>query len=152
MAFRDCRVPFAALALLTAPLPATAAGAADAAPKVTAAAFRAPAVPGRPGVLYLSIAGGPKPDRLLAVEVKGARAELHETRETAGIMRMAAVKAIAIPAGGKLEMRPGGLHVMLFGLTPPSDGKLPVALVFEKTGRVAATATPMAAAAAGHVH
>ncbi len=38
--------------------------------------------------------------------------ELHETVEG----RMRRVKAIEIPAGGKVELKPGGLHIMLINL------------------------------------
>jgi copper(I)-binding protein len=33
-----------------------------------------------------------------------------------GMMRMSPVSQIDVPANGKTELKPGGLHVMLFGL------------------------------------
>lgn len=45
--------------------------------------------------------------------------ELHEMKRDGGMMRMSPVKAIAVPAGGQVELRPGGLHLMLFGLKKP---------------------------------
>jgi copper(I)-binding protein len=45
-----------------------------------------------------------------------ARVELHEMRREGGMMRMAPVARIVLPAGTKVELKPGGLHLMLFGL------------------------------------
>lgn len=49
----------------------------------------------------------------------GDTLELHEMVRENGMMRMSPVKAIAIPAGGQVELKPGGLHLMLFGLKKP---------------------------------
>jgi hypothetical protein len=57
------------------------------------------------------------PDRLLAAGSAVASAvETHESREEGGVMRMRAVEGIDVPAGGRVELRPGGLHLMLVGL------------------------------------
>jgi copper(I)-binding protein len=49
-------------------------------------------------------------------------------------MRM--LDKLTIPAGGKLEMKPGGTHLMLMGLTGPlkAGESLPLTLTFEKAG------------------
>jgi copper(I)-binding protein len=44
------------------------------------------------------------------------RVELHEMKMDGGMMRMSPVKQIDVPADGQTELKPGGLHVMLFGL------------------------------------
>lgn len=49
----------------------------------------------------------------------GDTLELHEMKRENGMMRMAPVPGIAIPAGATVELRPGGLHLMLFGLKKP---------------------------------
>lgn len=49
----------------------------------------------------------------------GDTLELHEMKRENGMMRMSPVRAIAVPAGGQVELRPGGLHLMLFGLKQP---------------------------------
>lgn len=49
----------------------------------------------------------------------GDTLELHEMKREGGMMQMSPVRAIAVPAGGKVELRPGGLHLMLFGLQKP---------------------------------
>ena len=45
---------------------------------------------------------------------------------------------ISVPAGGKVELKPGGLHVMMIGLTKPlvKGEKIKARLVFEKAGAV----------------
>lgn len=45
--------------------------------------------------------------------------ELHEMKRGGGMMQMSPVKAIDIPGGGTAELRPGGLHLMLFGVRKP---------------------------------
>ena len=60
--------------------------------------------------------------------------ELHQTTSEAGVMKMRPVTSIRIPPGGKVEMKPGGYHVMLIGLThdlKPGD-KVPVTLKFDQ--------------------
>jgi len=45
--------------------------------------------------------------------------ELHEMKQVGASMQMSPVMSIDLPAGGKAELRPGGLHLMLFGLKKP---------------------------------
>ncbi len=60
---------------------------------------------------------GGQADRLIGASTAVAgRAELHETREEGGVMRMVPVPAVEIPAGGEVAFRPGGLHIMLMDL------------------------------------
>ena len=57
--------------------------------------------------------------------------ELHEhLQDAAGVMRMRQVASLPLPAGGRLAMEPGGLHLMLIGLHQPlADGEIvPVTL------------------------
>lgn len=44
------------------------------------------------------------------------KAELHEMSTEGNMMRMAPVKEVAVPAKGSVEFKPGGFHIMLFGL------------------------------------
>jgi copper(I)-binding protein len=56
--------------------------------------------------------------RLVAVSspVAGV-AEVHEMKMAeGGVMKMAAVPALELPAGQAVELKPGGYHVMLMGL------------------------------------
>lgn len=45
--------------------------------------------------------------------------EMHTMESTDGMMRMRRVEEIRIPAGGQVELKPGVLHLMVFGL--PED-------------------------------
>ena len=43
-------------------------------------------------------------------------AELHTTREVDGMMRMEKLEGLAVAPGERVELVPGGKHLMLFGL------------------------------------
>ncbi|MCX5767746.1 MAG: copper chaperone PCu(A)C [Gemmatimonadetes bacterium] len=45
--------------------------------------------------------------------------ELHEMKANGSMMQMSPVKSIDVPAHGKVELKPGSLHIMLFGLKKP---------------------------------
>ena len=65
--------------------------------------------------------------------------QIHMTEMTNGVMSMKEVEGgIEIPAGGTIQLEPGGNHVMLMGLKAPLvEGEtLPLTLVFEKAGKV----------------
>ena len=49
------------------------------------------------------------------------------------VMKMSAISALPIPAGKTVELKPGGLHVMLMDLKAPLNDKtnVPITLVFE---------------------
>ena len=82
-------------------------------------------------------------DRLLGVECDAARVvELHETSMQGDMMQMRMVTAIDIPAGESVELKPGGLHVMLIDLQRDLEagGTLALILVFENAGRVSVEA------------
>ena len=46
-------------------------------------------------------------------------AQIHESYEENGMMRMRHVPELVVPAGGRVELRPGGYHVMLMQLPAP---------------------------------
>jgi periplasmic copper chaperone A len=95
------------------------------------------------GAAYLRIVnGGKTADRLLSVSTPAAgKTELHTHVHEAGVMRMRQVEAIDVPAGGSVELKPGGLHVMLFGLEKPLHAGFgfPLTLTFAKAGAVEVT-------------
>jgi periplasmic copper chaperone A len=83
-------------------------------------AWARPSMPGRPMSAAYAIVENPgtAPVVLSAVSCAGtASAELHESFEENGMMRMRPVPTLAVPPGGQVELRPGGYHVMLMGLT-----------------------------------
>ena len=94
---------------------------------------------GKTGVVYFSLAGeGKRGDRLVAAasEVAG-RAEIHTHIEDNGVVRMRKVAGVDVPAGGTVEFRPGGYHVMLMGLRNPLEkgDRFDLDLHFEKAGK-----------------
>lgn len=88
---------------------------------------------------YLVVANrGGGGDRLLSASVAPpARAALHTTDRSDGIARMrAASGGLEIPAGGSLELGPGGNHIMITGLSAPlrPGDTLQLTLRFEQSG------------------
>ena len=53
-------------------------------------------------------------------------------------MRMRAAGPQTIPAGGALQMKPGGMHIMLTGLKAPlkAGQRLPLTLRFQRAGLI----------------
>ena len=93
------------------------------------------------GAGYLSIANqGTSPDRLVAASSPAAgRVEIHEMRMDGGVMRMREVpQGLSVPAGQRVELKPGGFHLMLLDLKAPlgEGAMVPLTLVFERAGRV----------------
>lgn len=89
---------------------------------------------------YLTISnGGKAPDKLLSIDCAcAASTMMHESQTVNGISSMSRVSEVAIPADGKVEFKPGGLHVMLVGLKAPlkAGGMQDMTLRFEKAGVV----------------
>lgn len=75
---------------------------------------------------------GATADRLVGITSSQAeRAELHETIDDGGVMRMVPrPEGLDVPAGGRLELAPGGAHVMLVNPSP-KDGAIELTLTFE---------------------
>lgn len=58
------------------------------------------------------------PLTLVAADVEGAGVvELHEMKMSGDMMGMVKVTSIIVPARGTVELKPGGLHLMLFQRT-----------------------------------
>ncbi|WP_315763514.1 copper chaperone PCu(A)C [Sphingomonas sp. Y38-1Y] len=122
------------LAVAGAALLAGCGGGADA-PTATGAWIRLPAVPGRPAAAYVAIRGGDQDVRLTSLRIPAARlVELHRTSSAGGVMSMAPVDAIDVPAGATVALSPGGDHAMLFDLDPAlkAGGTTRVTLMFDK--------------------
>ena len=100
---------------------------------------------GANGAVYVTLTNtGAQADALLSASSDAAQTvELHETKNDAGVMKMRPVAKIDVPAGGKIEMKPGGYHVMLLGLKRDlkKGDKVAVTLKFERGGDVSAEAT-----------
>ena len=83
---------------------------------------------------------GNGPDRLVSARFERSnRVEIHEMAHKDGVMVMRELpKGIEIPAGGRIELKPGGYHLMFMELKAPlKEGEmLKGTLVFEKAGSV----------------
>jgi len=125
----------------------TAAGAQDAPivvekPWVRRAAAMPDAAPGAPSSAagYVTLRNrGKAPDALIGGSTDVAeRVEVHETRNMSGMMMMEKVAKVELPAGARVDLKPGGYHLMLVGLkralTPGQSVSL--TLEFEKAGRI----------------
>ena len=111
---------------------------------------------------YLTITNkGPEADRLVGGSAEPAsRFEVHDTVTENGVARMRQVTNLEIKPGQTIELKPGGMHVMLMGLKQPlSKGQtVKATLVFEKAGTVAveftvqAIGAPAGGQGGGHKH
>jgi copper(I)-binding protein len=111
------------------------------------------ATPGRAenGAAYLTIVS-PTDDRLTAVSSPVAKkSELHTMSMEGGVMRMRPLAAIDIPAGQAVTLSPGGVHIMLLGLTQPlhQGQSFPLTLSFEHAGPLQVTVAIEKAGAMG---
>jgi periplasmic copper chaperone A len=161
----------AALALTAASLVTSNSYAEDAAPheitqaveigalKITGAWAKA-MLPGQPvGGGYLTIENtGAEVDRLISITSSTSPdVQIHEMKMEGDVMKMRALPdGLEIPAGGKVELKPGGYHLMFMAVPAPfKEGDMfKVTLKFEKAGEVE-VALPVEAKDAtgpGHVH
>ena len=82
---------------------------------------------------------GSQSDRLLSVSTPMAGvAELHEMSVDAGVMRMRGITTLEVRPGEKVQLKPGGYHVMLSELKQPLKvgDKFPMTLKFQNAGAV----------------
>lgn len=84
------------------------------------------------------------------------RVEMHVTTRDGDVMTMRQVESFAIPAGGVVELKPGGAHLMLTGLRRPlkQGERVPLTLKLESGGelRVDLTVEALGARRPAHRH
>jgi copper(I)-binding protein len=102
---------------------------------------RASAGHGNAGAAFMTIANtGGEDDKLVAAATSVAqKTEVHETKMEDGVMKMRMLMGgLGIPAGGEVELKPMGLHIMMMGVTEKLiEGEmLMLTLTFEKAGSV----------------
>ncbi len=90
---------------------------------------------------YMTIRNtGTESDRLLSGEAAFAeRVEVHEMSMDSEVMKMRQLTdGLEIPAGGEVVLKPGGYHVMFFGIDSQfKDGESrKVTLTFQKAGSI----------------
>ena len=101
---------------------------------------------------YLSLDNKGRDDKLVsATAAVSASVELHSMSMEGDVMRMRQVDGIALPTGKKVELKPGGFHLMFVGLKAPlkAGDKFPMKLKFEKAGEVEVMVNVEAPKAAG---
>lgn len=99
---------------------APAVAAAEPAIMVSDAFARAGSPLAQVGVAYMTLTNAGADDRLIGAHSAVAeRVELHTHIAEGGMMRMRKVDYIALPDRAETVLAPGGLHVMLIGLTQP---------------------------------
>lgn len=72
--------------------------------------------------------------KLVGVKSSAAKeAQLHTTMMMGGVNHMHETDAVPLPAGKAVELKPGGFHVMLMGVSKPitKGQKVPISLVVE---------------------
>ncbi len=125
-------VPFALAAALSACSPDPVLG-------VETASIWVSPVPGRPAAGYVTIKGGPTDQYLEFATVPYAqRTEMHETVTEGGRTTMKPILRVPVPARATVEFRPGGRHLMIFGLSPTAvtEGRTPMVLRFSDGSEV----------------
>jgi copper(I)-binding protein len=93
------------------------------------------------GAVYATIKNrGNESDRLIGVSTTAAKTvEIHESIMDNGVMSMRPVEnGLEIPAGEKVELKPGGAHIMLIDLTQflVPGTKVILTFQFEKSGEI----------------
>jgi periplasmic copper chaperone A len=94
-----------------------------------------------PTAAYMTISNrGNLDDTLWAATFEGAeRVEFHRTTtDSTGMHQMEPIASIHVPAGGTVTLEPGGIHLMIFGLSQPLEPGEPALIVlsFEQAGDV----------------
>lgn len=92
------------------------------------------------GVGFMEIRNhGSNPDRLIAVSTPLAgRVEMHVTLRQGEVTRMRQARSFEIPARARVQLRPGGAHLMLVDLARPlkKGERIPMTLRFEQAGEM----------------
>ncbi len=106
----------------------------------------------RPGVAYLTIANRGGADSLTrASSPVAGRVELHRIVHDGGRARMGGIGKIPLPKGKTVQLKPGGLHIMLMDLKRrlKKGETFSLSLYFAEAGKVDVTVRIMGAGAMG---
>ena len=88
---------------------------------------------------YMVIRNAGAADRVVGVSSPAAeRVETHVTVREGEILRMREMKGYDVPAGGTLELKPGGSHLMFVNIKAPlKEGEsVPATLRFQRAGEI----------------
>ena len=96
-------------------------------------------VEGNPSAGYMDLHGGRVDVELVGVTSDDVlRMEMHETTEEDGMMSMAKLKSIPVPAGKTVKLEPGGKHLMIWGIGNGTKkrGLLKMTLIYSNDDRI----------------
>lgn len=97
-------------------------------------------VMGRPGSAYFQIENTTNnDDKLISVSsTVSPRVEIHEHTMTDGVMKMSKVDYIEIKASSRVELSPGGYHIMIFDTSSKYEigDQIDLTLNFENAGSI----------------
>jgi copper(I)-binding protein len=102
------------------------------------------ALAGHEGAVYLTIVGTGTGDTLTGITTPvSAKAELHQSVNDHGVVKMRPVADLSIEPGKPVTLAPGGYHIMLMDLKQPlkQGDSFPITLSFAKAGQITATVT-----------
>lgn len=89
---------------------------------------------------YMTISNGTAAeDRLLsATSPRADRVEIHEMSMDGAVMRMRPVETLSIAPGQEVELAPGSMHLMFYGVSEPfAEGQdIPLQLTFATAGTI----------------
>jgi hypothetical protein len=111
---------------------------------VRQAALRLSTSDNAPSAAYFTLLAGTAPVSLIVISSPDAgKVEMHESRMEGGMMTMAPVSRIDVPANGRVELRPGGMHLMLYDVKPAARaaGRVKLVLGFADGRTLETTAT-----------
>jgi len=90
--------------------------------------------------LFMKIVNrGDTDDRLIGVRTPVSQyAEIHRMIMEQGMMKMRKMDYLEVPAGKEVQLKPGGIHIMLIDLKKPlkKGQKIEVEMIFEKSGKI----------------
>ena len=112
---------------------------------------RATILASRPGAAYVTVESATE-DQLLGVATPVAGQVMVQAVEKDGdIHRMKHIETLDLPAGERITLAPGGMHLMLMGLQDKlSEGTtLPMTLSFENAGEITVEGSVLGIAAEG---
>ncbi|HEY6641798.1 copper chaperone PCu(A)C [Povalibacter sp.] len=112
-------------------------------PTVVVNAWSPAAPPGATVVAVYGEISARQDDVLLRIAAPSATsAELHETSEENGMMKMRPVTRLELKAGTPVQLAPGGMHVMLMGMQEAfaPGAQIPITFEFEQAGEVSVMA------------
>ena len=94
---------------------------------------------GKTSAGYARIVNTGAADRLVSVSTPAAgMADVHQSVEQGGMMRMLPVKVLEIPAKGEMLLKPGGFHIMIMNAQKPFKvgDVMEFTFTFERAGKI----------------